>query len=211
MIKNILHSRLKSKKSAECSEVGLDRYKNKTLPTEWERNEKSCGRGTSRWRYRSSRPSSSSPCGSTRRTRDCTRSGCPRKVCTKYLLCHHPSNILGVVFYSAFQMPQHSVPSIFIFCIPDKFFLCRVEVSTYTTLFQTVVGNILDVWILASVAGNHSLPHIHLPPFVLYQNINKTTLYANTELERLYVLSNGSAKCEEQRSKGQTSPDDPSS
>jgi hypothetical protein len=30
-----------------------------------------------------------------------------------------------------------------------------------------LVANILDVWILVSVAGNNSLPHIHLEPFLV--------------------------------------------
>ena len=33
-----------------------------------------------------------------------------------------------------------------------------------------MVGNILDVWILASVARNHGRPHIHLVPVLLYQD-----------------------------------------
>lgn len=39
-------------------------------------------------------------------------------------------------------MPQHLTPSIFVFS------------CTYTTLFETVVANTPDVWILISVAGN---------------------------------------------------------
>jgi hypothetical protein len=56
-------------------------------------------------------------------------------------------------------MHQHSIPSIFIF----------YEVSTYTTLFETLIANTLDVWILDSVAGNRDRPHIHLLPLLVYQ------------------------------------------
>ena len=38
------------------------------------------------------------------------------------------------------------------------------EVSAYTTPFQTLVGNALDVWILGSAAGNRNRPHIRLLP-----------------------------------------------
>lgn len=48
-------------------------------------------------------------------------------------------------------MSQLPIPSSFIF-----------EVSTYTTLSQTMVEDILNVWILVSVARNHNLLHIHL-------------------------------------------------
>jgi len=54
-------------------------------------------------------------------------------------------------------MRQGSIPSIFIF----------YEVSAYTTLFETVIANILDVWILGSVAGNRNRPHIHLMPHLV--------------------------------------------
>jgi hypothetical protein len=37
--------------------------------------------------------------------------------------------------------------------------------STYITLYQTLVKYILDIWILDSVARNRNHPHIHLLPF----------------------------------------------
>lgn len=49
------------------------------------------------------------------------------------------------------------VPSSFIF-----------EVSSCATLFVVVTTNILDVWILDSVATNRNLLHIHLLPIQAY-------------------------------------------
>jgi hypothetical protein len=54
-----------------------------------------------------------------------------------YIIRHH--NVLD------------SEPSNFIF-----------EISAYTTLFQTLIWNILNIWILISVAENLSRLHIHL-------------------------------------------------
>jgi hypothetical protein len=59
-------------------------------------------------------------------------------------------------------MRQHSIPSIFIF----------YEVSAYTTLFETIVANTLDIWILDSVERNLDLFRIRLLPFLVYQKIN---------------------------------------
>jgi hypothetical protein len=40
------------------------------------------------------------------------------------------------------------------------------EVSAYTALSETVIADILDVWILGSVAGNRNRPRMHLLPFL---------------------------------------------
>ena len=58
---------------------------------------------------------------------------------------------------------------------------------TYTTLFQTVVRNILNVWILDSVSENRNLPVIHLLPFyILYELKMPCKLLQGT---RLYAYS----------------------
>jgi len=38
-------------------------------------------------------------------------------------------------------------------------------VSAYTVLSETVIVDILDVWILGLVAGNRNRPRMHLLPF----------------------------------------------
>jgi hypothetical protein len=55
-------------------------------------------------------------------------------------------------------------PQIALYQVPSFF-----EVSAYTTLPQTVVGDTLDAWILGSTAENLDLLRIRLFPFVLYQ------------------------------------------
>ena len=58
-------------------------------------------------------------------------------------------------------MRQYSIPSIFIF----------YEVSTYTTLLETLISNILDIRILVSAERNRNLFQIRLLPLLVYQNI----------------------------------------
>ena len=59
-----------------------------------------------------------------------------------------------------------------------------IEVSTYTTLSETLIADILDVWILGSVAGNRNLPRIHLLPHLDYHNkINPASTFVNTGSE----------------------------
>ncbi len=45
------------------------------------------------------------------------------------------------------------------------------EVSACTTLSPTVVGDILNVWILVSVASNRNRSHVHLLPNTWYHKI----------------------------------------
>ena len=56
---------------------------------------------------------------------------------------------------------------VFVICNHPTFYtkyLHFFEVSTYTTLYQTVVRYILDVWILVSVVESRNRRHIHLLP-----------------------------------------------
>ena len=82
--------------------------------------------------------------------------------CIGCRLFHHLLNSLKVVPHSASQCLStlYQVSSFF-------------EVSTYTTLSKTVVVDILDIWILGSVAGNRNLPHIHLLPFCIISENDK--------------------------------------
>jgi len=50
---------------------------------------------------------------------------------------------------------------------PAEKIYSRSNVSAYTALSQTLVGDNLDVWILDSIAENLSRPRIHLLPFLI--------------------------------------------
>ena len=89
-------------------------------------------------------------------------------------------------------MRQHSIPSIFIF----------VEVSTYTTLFKTLVVNTQGIWILFSAERNRNLFQIRLLPFLVYQNLNEKGLVHLSEYTRPIFKTNAGqrTKCQKDHS-----------
>ena len=53
------------------------------------------------------------------------------------------------------------------------------ESSAYTAPSQTLAGDALGVWILASVAGNRNRPRMHLSPLTVYQNKKRGPAFGN--------------------------------
>jgi len=151
MIRNTFIFLLNLRRLEKCLVVGMDKYKNKTLrPRRLERNEK----------FARQRRQSHYHDSTYRQARRRRRSGCDqhrydwhrgdsdhRQKCTQHRLCHHPLKFLtilglNIILHHKCISVMYQVSSFFI------------EVSTYTTLPQTVIGDILNVWILGSVGRN---------------------------------------------------------